>query len=501
MKSRPCIWMSAACLATALSMAIQLPAQDSADNNNNHQPRYRLIEIGTFGGPDSYLFTGPPLFRVLNDQGTFVGSAATSTADPYYPNCFTDCYINHTVQWKNGVLTDLGALPGSNSSGPFGINEFGTVVGVSQNGSIDPLTGFPEYDAVAWNNGGITNMGTFGGNISVANALNDWGQVAGLAANTIPDQFASGLGPCATFDCWPVATQLRAFLWQNGRMHDLGTLGGNDADASLINDLGILAGVSYTNTTPNPTTGLPTQDPFIWVDGKMVDLGSLGGTSGYPNWLNLWGQVVGQSNVAGDQAYHPFLWSGGTLRDLGTFGGATGAANWINDAGQVVGQADLPGGQCQGMACQHHAFLWRNGTLNDLGTVGTDPCSKAFSINLASQVVGESAPVCGGEYTASAATLWQNGTVYDLNTLIPPGSGLTLNVGWDINDQGMIAGQGILANGEERAFVLIPCYQNDPSGCQNRLLGRPSGFGNRTLAPDKTDQLRKGLAHSYHGGA
>ena len=35
MKSRPCIWMSVACLAAALTMTIQLPAQDNADHNNN----------------------------------------------------------------------------------------------------------------------------------------------------------------------------------------------------------------------------------------------------------------------------------------------------------------------------------------------------------------------------------------------------------------------------------------------------------------------------------
>jgi hypothetical protein len=109
--------------------------------------------------------------------------------------------------------------------------------------------------------------------------------------------------------------------------------------------------------------------------------------------------------------------------------------------------------------------------------------------------------VCGGEFTASAATLWQNGAIYDLNTLIPPGSGLTLNVGWDINDGGEITGSAVLPNGNVRAFVLIPCGRNDPDGCQNQLLDRASGTDNLTLAPKKINPSREGLARSYHGGS
>lgn len=126
-------------------------------------------------------------------------------------------------------------------------------------------------------------------------------------------------------------------------MQDLGTLGGPDADALLINERGQIAGISYTSSTPNPS-GMPTVDPFLWEKGKILDLGSFGGTYGAVGWLNNQGQVAGFSNLTGDTTAHPFLWSQAEgMKDLGTLGGTFGLANWVNETGEVVGTATTQG--------------------------------------------------------------------------------------------------------------------------------------------------------------
>ena len=108
-----------------------------------------------------------------------------------------------------------------------------------------------------------------------------------------------------------------AFLSQNGVLQDLGTLGGPDAAAYVVNERGQIGGGSYTSSTPNPATGLPTLDPFLWENGSMVDLGSLGGTSGVADALNNRGQVVGESNRQETCPPTPFF--GRSLDPCGTW--------------------------------------------------------------------------------------------------------------------------------------------------------------------------------------
>ena len=449
-------------LFAALAMPLSVAAQEQRDKKEHHH--YKLIDIGTLGGPNSF-FT---LSSVINSQGLAVAEAETSIPDPYSPNCLQgpDCLVNHGIAWKNGVQIDLGALPGgNNSSFPFWVNDEGTAVGLSENGVIDPLTGSPEVIAVLWKDGKIFDLGTLGGNASLATAINNRGQVAGPALNTIPDSDGNSLlggGPIFPF---AVATQVRAFLWDDRVMQDLGTLGtGNDAAALLVNKWGQVAGVSYTNTTPNVTTGIPTIDPFFWEKGKMVDIGTLGGTVGTPSWMNKRGQVVGSSNVAGDQFSHAFRWDKEEgLKDLGLLpGGNFAGANWINDSGEIVGGSDA--------SSYFHAVLWKNGVIIDLGTVNDDTCSDANSINSKGQIVGFGSADCIHE---DHAFLWENGgPIIDLNTLVLPGSGVAVTNSVFINDRGEIAASGMLSNGDQHAVLLIPCDERHPGieGCDYSVV-------------------------------
>jgi probable HAF family extracellular repeat protein len=469
------------CMITgvAVLMALALPFQLAAQ-----QTRYKIIDLGPLGGPNSYQ-TFPA--QSLNNRGEIIAFADTAVPDPYAPICLqTDCFVAHALRVEGGVLKDLGTPVDvdstMNGSVPTWISETGLVAGLSENGSIDPLTGFPQLRAVLWNTDGIgIDLGTLGGNFSQAFGVNSRGQVVGMALNSIPDSLAQTM--------FIAATQVRAFLWQGGSMRDLGTLGGTDAQALVVNERGQVVGFSFTDSSLNATTGTPTVHPFLFEDGKMLDLHSLGGSFAVPGplfaqgggVLNNRGQVVGASTLEGDQTWHPFLWEGGVLKDLGTLGGNNGEAFWLSDSGLVVGRADF-----SPESTHHHAFLWKNGAMTDLGTL--EPClnSTAVSVNSKGQVVGETgACPSGGD---GPIFLSENGEpMVDLNTLVLPGSDLFLIGAANINDRGEIAGLGVLPNGDTRGVVLVPASAAEIAAASPLATAKPTTVPPHRAAPTSVD--------------
>src|SRR5215469_13700028 len=171
----------AAVILPALAFAV--PAQART------QYPYRLIDLGTFGGPSSFL--DEPAIPVTS-QGVVLGAADTTARDADWPHCgfCYDRYIQHALAWRDGRLTDLGALPGNNSSAIYELNGHGVGVGGSENGRIDPHTGGPAYVAVLFEHGRVISLGTLpGGAESFAQDITGNGQVAGNSSNGTPDPF------------------------------------------------------------------------------------------------------------------------------------------------------------------------------------------------------------------------------------------------------------------------------------------------------------------------
>ena len=122
----------------------------------------------------------------------------------------------------------------------------------------------------------------------------------------------------------------------------------------------------------------------------------------------------------------------------------TSGALAVNAAGQVVGSAVL---STDGNA---HAVLWANGKATDLH-FGAGGDAEATSVNASGVIVGDDAGE-GGQH----AFISQNGTATDLNTLIPAGSGVTLNTAASINDHGVIVGIATTATGGTIGYELTP---------------------------------------------
>ena len=318
------------------------------------------------------------------------------------------------------TITDLGTLGGATTKA-MGINENGQIAGASQSGSY--LTAF------LWDDGTMTNLGALGGQGSWAYDVNDSGQVVG----------GSPLG----------GGNNHAFRWQqSGGMQDLGTLGGPNSYAFEINDSG--QAVGYACCAPDTYLS----HAVLWSSGGgIVDLGDLdlqwpAISAAYG--INDAGQVVGGSYDASAN-FHAFLWQNGGMQDLGTLGGDYSSAEAINENGQVVGTARLANST-------PHAFLW-DGAMHDLGALGWSQ-SIAYDINDKGQVVG--ALQSGSN---SHAFTWANGQMEDLNNLILANSGWVLQEARAINNKGRIVGFGTF-NGQTRAFLLAPNAYHwiNPSG-------------------------------------
>jgi probable HAF family extracellular repeat protein len=380
------------------------------------------------------------------------------------------------------TVTDLGTLGGGFSLA-YGINNKGQVAGFST------LSGNTAGHSFVFENGLMTDLGTLGGPNSQSFAnLNQATQVAGSAETTTSDP--NGEDFCG------FGTHLicLGFVWQNGTMTPLDTLGGNNGQAAAINERGRLAGYAE-NAIPDKNCPPPQVLHFrsvVWDQGGVHSLPLYKGDSdGAAFWINNRGDVVGASGSCAAynpdlglplQATHALLWTHGWVFDLGNLGGKiNNSALAINDLGDVIGASDLPGDTYQ------HAFLWREGRMHDLGTLKGDVISAALGINDSGQVTGVSIDASGN----LRAFLWQNGTMSDLNSLVSADSPLYLLHGFGINSAGQIVGFGADSSGDVHAFLATPCDRNHGD---EECCGDTEGIG--TQANEAAKRPRVALSES-----
>lgn len=231
------------------------------------------------------------------------------------------------VKWQNGVAVILPGASSSGDSSAYGINDKGDVAG-----SSTVTKGEANWThAVLWPNGAAaaTDLGTLGGDSSEASSINASGQIAG-AAGVKPGEGSLLLDASA-----------HAFLWANGTMQDLGTLGGDSSSANALNDKGQVVGWSGTKPGGGALAFDVSARAFVWDSGRMVNLGGLpGGSISTATAINNHGVIVGFA-IDGNNSQRAVAWINGEIIDLNTLipgdsGYTLTAAYGVNDAGQIV---------------------------------------------------------------------------------------------------------------------------------------------------------------------
>ncbi|HTR97361.1 MAG TPA: hypothetical protein VMH61_05620 [Candidatus Acidoferrales bacterium] len=306
-------------------------------------------------------------------------------------------------------IVDLGGPPAGSAG--YAVNSDGVVAGYQ-------LLGFEMPHAVLFEDGHIIDLGTLGGDASLASGVARGDRAVGWAR--LPDQ------------------NRHAFLWQDGVMNDLGTLGGSWSTANAISDSGLVVGGSLV---PGDTVEVP----FVWTASAGMQAIPVPGVSGGEAiGVNDAGDVVG-SFLDNSGTLEAFRLRNGVVQVLPSLGPYATKAYGVSNTGDIVGYS-----YNNESHPSFHAVLWRDGVLHDLGALVSDH-SGAMAVNDSGVAVGLS-------YDAGftmVAVAFADSQVVDLNGFLPQGTAWHLDTAYGIATSGEITGSGTL-NGATRAFTLVP---------------------------------------------
>ncbi len=352
-------------------------------------------------------------------------------------------------------ITDLGI---NNSK-----DNFSMAMGLNNQGLAENMDGFvnpPENNMGTTVSRGRAVISVYGFNIDLgtlgkpgANSwinwggINDRGEAVGMSETAVLDpngEDICGFGTHLT--CVP-------FLWRDGHMSALPTAGGNNGQASAINNRGQAVGFAETANADPTCPPVPADVPVLWEQGQAHVLPLVGtDPDGFANGINDRGEAVGYSGNC-FFATHAVVWKNNTvvvLQDLG--GTKSNFAFAINNLGQIVGKVRSADGTTYVTA------LWQpDGALTVLGILPGDHAAFATGINDRGQVVGNNVD---SDNNWSHGFIWQNGVMTDLNTLIPADSNLFIISASNINERGQISGMATVQTGPHagdiHAYLLTP---------------------------------------------
>jgi probable HAF family extracellular repeat protein len=352
------------------------------------------------------------------------------------PLLLTGALIGSGSAQNRYKILSLPTPDGYNSSA-LSINDNGNVVGYNFQGD--------NYQSFLYSQstGSSIDVGSLGGQMNAACAINDSDQVAGYS------QDDNG--------------NLNAYIYtKDGGIKAVGALdGGVSSEAFGLNNSGQAVGDSQNAADDHR--------PALFDNGAVKDLvvsvAQNSDTFRTAYAINEAGQIVGRTDT--DQgAIRAFLLAsrGGDLKDIGPLGGNNSEALAINKSGEVVGDAETSNGT-------PHAFIYRRGSTRDLGVLeGFETASYARSINSEGEIVGDSESA-----DQKRAFVYSNGQMLELDKLatnLSDAGFASLDLAYGINNHGLIVGYGTTPDGRTIAFLAVPEGQPAP---QRAAVQQPEG--------------------------